>query len=84
MGHTTGPPPDAQAAGAVQRRETKEQLRAGTTHPCTKEHLFQTGEYQLQDGQLSEPFEVNGDGAEGAERVHEPRTSDGVPSGHGG
>ena len=50
---------DVRTAGAAQRRQIQEQLRAGTTHPCTKEHLHQTGEYQLQDGQLSEPFEVN-------------------------
>ena len=50
---------DVCAVGVALRRQIQEQLRAGTTHPCTKEHLHQTGEYQLQDGQLSEPFEVN-------------------------
>ena len=40
-------------------KQTVEELRAATTHPCTKLHLYQVGEYQLQDAQLSEPFEVN-------------------------
>ena len=39
-------------------KQTVEELRAATTHPCTKLHLYQVGEYQLQDAQLLEPFEV--------------------------
>ena len=35
------------------------ELREATTKPCTKQHLFQVGEYQMQDTQLLEPFEVN-------------------------
>ena len=33
-------------------------LRAATSMPVAKEHLYQVGEYQLQDCLLSEPFEV--------------------------
>ena len=40
-------------------RQVEAKLRAGTTRPCTKQHLFQAGEYLLQDAHLSEPFEVN-------------------------
>ena len=34
-------------------------MRAATQTPCTKEHLHQTGEYQMQDVLLTEPFRVN-------------------------
>ena len=34
-------------------------MREATTKPCTRQHLFQVGEYQMQDTQLMEPFEVN-------------------------
>ena len=40
-------------------RRTMAELREATTKPCTKQHLFQVGEYQMQDTQLIEPFEVN-------------------------
>jgi hypothetical protein len=49
----------SEAASANARRKTEAELRAGTSKPCQKEHLHQTGEYQMQDTQLSEPFEVN-------------------------
>ena len=49
----------SEAASAAARKLTEAELRAGTTKPCAKEHLYQTGEYQMQDTQLSEPFEVN-------------------------
>jgi hypothetical protein len=47
------------AAGAVARKRTMDALRAGTTTPCTREHLYQPGEYQLQDALLSDPYHVN-------------------------
>jgi hypothetical protein len=47
------------AAGLEARKETMGMLRAATAKPCTKEHLYQVGEYQLQDAFLSDPFEVN-------------------------
>jgi len=28
------------------------ELREATTKPCTRQHLFQVGEYQMQDTQL--------------------------------
>ena len=46
-------------ASADMTRQVEAKLRAGTTRPCTKQHLFQAGEYLLQDAHLSEPFEVN-------------------------
>ena len=49
----------SEAASAKARRKTEAELRAATSKPCAKEHLHQTGEYQMQDSQLSEPFEVN-------------------------
>ena len=49
----------SEAASAKARRKTEAELRAATTKICAKEHLHQTGEYQMQDTQLSEPFEVN-------------------------
>ena len=48
----------SEAASAAARKRTEAELRAATTKPCAKEHLHQTGEYQMQDTQLSEPFEV--------------------------
>ena len=47
------------AAGLEARKETLGALRATTARVCQKEHLYQVGEYQLQDGFLSNPFEVN-------------------------
>ena len=47
------------AAGLEARKETLGALRAATARVCQKEHLYQVGEYQLQDGFLSNPFEVN-------------------------
>ena len=47
------------AAGLEARKETLGMLRAATAKPCTKEHLYQVGEYQLQDAFLSDPFAVN-------------------------
>ena len=41
------------------RRESLGSLRAATAMPCTKEHLYQVGEYQVQDISLSDPFQVN-------------------------
>lgn len=41
------------------QKQTEAELRAATCKPCQKEHLHQTGEYQMHDTQLSEPFEVN-------------------------
>ena len=41
------------------RRESLGSLRAATATPCTKEHLHQVGEYQVQDISLSDPFQVN-------------------------
>ena len=49
----------SEAACAKARRKTEAELRAATTKICAKEHLHQTGEYLMQDTQLSEPFEVN-------------------------
>ena len=46
----------ARAAGS---KRTMEELRAATTHPCTKQLLYRVGQEQLQDVLLSEPFEVN-------------------------
>ena len=46
----------ARAAGS---KRTMGELRAATTHPCTKQLLYQVGQEQLQDVLLSEPFEVN-------------------------
>ena len=49
----------SERASAVASRRTMAELREATTKPCTKQHLFQVGEYQMQDTQLMEPFEVN-------------------------
>ena len=49
----------SEAASAAMRKQTEAELRAGTTKPLAREHLHQTGEYQMQDTKLSEPFEVN-------------------------
>ena len=40
-------------------KDAMAELREATTKPCTRQHLFQVGEYQMQDTQLLEPFEVN-------------------------
>ena len=53
---------DEQAARRAELRGRKEAmgtLRAATTPVTTKQHLYQVGEYQLQDTMLSGPFEVN-------------------------
>ena len=53
---------DAAAVEAARRAaatQAEEQLRASTTSPLARHHLYQVGEYQLQDALLSEPFEVN-------------------------
>ena len=47
------------AAGLEARKQTMGMLRAATSAPCTKEHLYQVGEYQLQDAYLADPFAVN-------------------------
>jgi hypothetical protein len=47
------------AASKEAQTRTEAELRAATSKPCQKQHLHQTGEYQLQDTQLSEPFEAN-------------------------
>jgi len=47
------------ATGLEARKETMGMLRAATSKPCTREHLYQVGEYQLQDAFLSDPFAVN-------------------------
>jgi hypothetical protein len=52
-------PAEAAAAGLEARKETMGMLRAATSKPCAKEHLYQVGEYQLQDTYLSDPFAVN-------------------------
>ena len=44
---------------AETRRGVLGSLRAATATPCTREHLFQVGEYTLQDVSLSDPFEAN-------------------------
>ena len=49
----------SERASAEASRRTMAELREATTKPCTKQHLFQVGEYQMQDTQLMEPFEVN-------------------------
>ena len=49
----------SERASAVASRRTMAELREATTKPCTKQHLFQVGEYQMQDTQLLELFEVN-------------------------
>ena len=46
-------------ASEAARKRTEAELRAATSKPCEKLHLFQTGKYQLQDAFLSEPFHVN-------------------------
>ena len=48
----------AKAAKAA-RKAALGALRAATTMPATREHLYQVGEYQMQDCSLSEPFEVS-------------------------
>ncbi len=47
------------AARSAARKATEATLRAATTPIITREHLYQTGEYQVQDVFLSEPFSVN-------------------------
>ena len=49
----------SERASAEASRRTMAELREATTKPCTRQHLFQVGEYQMQDTQLMEPFEVN-------------------------
>ena len=49
----------SERASAMASRRTMAELREATTKPCTRQHLFQVGEYQMQDTQLIEPFEVN-------------------------
>ena len=49
----------AAAFGDQKAKEVVDALRAATQTPCTKEHLHQTGEYQMQDVLLTEPFRVN-------------------------
>ena len=49
----------AAAFGDQKAKEVVDVLRAATQTPCTKEHLHQTGEYQMQDVLLAEPFRVN-------------------------
>ena len=48
----------AKAANAA-RKAALGALRAATTKPVAREHLYQVGEYQMQDCLLSEPFEVS-------------------------
>jgi hypothetical protein len=50
---------EAAIAGFEARKQTMGVLRAATSKPCAKEHLFQVGEYQLQDAYLSDPFAVS-------------------------
>lgn len=47
------------AAGLESRKQTMGTLRAATAKPSTKQHLYQVGEYQLQDAVISDPFNVN-------------------------
>ncbi|EOD29334.1 hypothetical protein EMIHUDRAFT_203954 [Emiliania huxleyi CCMP1516] len=49
----------SERASAEASRRTMAELREATTKPSMKQHLFQVGEYQMQDTQLIEPFEVN-------------------------
>eukprot|EP00966_Prymnesium_polylepis_P179963 4166715-Prymnesium_polylepis.1 len=48
--------PEAEVAAAAleARKDTMGMLRAGTSKVSTKEHLYQVGEYQLQDAFLSD------------------------------
>ena len=58
----------AQEAARLQaRKQVEAQLRKATTAPSTREHLYQTGEYQLQDVLLGEVRNscVGGEGGEG-------------------
>ena len=53
------PEAEVGAAALEARKETMGMLRAGTSKVSTKEHLYQVGEYQVQDALLSDPFKVN-------------------------
>ena len=53
----TGASVETQKAG--ERRAVIGSLRAATASPCVREHLFQVGEYQLQDVFLTNPFQAN-------------------------
>jgi hypothetical protein len=48
---------EAEVLGA--RKKVIASLRAATSAPCAKEHLYQTGQQQVQDVFLSEPFAVH-------------------------
>ena len=45
-------------AARLAEQQTMAELRAAMCKPCAKQHLYQVGEYQLQDALLAEPFEV--------------------------